>query len=189
MLHLALHSALCEHVCGCVSHARLLQLLAGGASRLKSLRRMYLTTSCNVPVSNGRDHHAMFLSQMVGTTGTRIVQSLFLKPCIPAQIAKEVAAAVRAAAPRVAELDRKRKADLASRLTARWQRWELSNFDYLMQLNTLAGASTRFLSARSITLGCCNSQRLSYVSRIALLPRFGHRLHGRHTSKGLVASH
>jgi len=58
------------------------------------------------------------------------------------QIAKEVATAVRAAAPRVAELDRKRKADLASRLTARWQRWELSNFDYLMQLNTLAGAGT-----------------------------------------------
>jgi hypothetical protein len=66
-------------------------------------------------------------------------------PAAHVQIAKEVAAAVRAAAPRVAELDRKRKADLAGRLTARWQRWELSNFDYLMQLNTLAGARVAFM--------------------------------------------
>ncbi len=66
-------------------------------------------------------------------------------PAAHVQIAKEVAAAVRAAGPRVAELGRKRKADLAGRLTARWQRWELSNFDYLMQLNTLAGARVAFM--------------------------------------------
>ena len=96
------------------------------------------------------------------------------------QIAKEVAAAVRAAAPRVAELDRKRKADLASRLTARWQRWELSNFDYLMQLNTLAGAAMSCLSARSITLACCYvvcySHRLSYVPHVEASPQSLHHL-------------
>ena len=66
---------------------------------------------------------------------------------------------MRAAAPRVAELDRKRKADLASRLTARWQRWELSNFDYLMQLNTLAGVA--FMTMLCVIL------RLQHCSAVA----------------------
>jgi len=35
--------------------------------------------------------------------------------------------------------DRRKKVELAERLAARWRRWEISNFDYLMQLNTLAG--------------------------------------------------
>ena len=39
------------------------------------------------------------------------------------------------------EIDRKRRAESAARLAARWARWEISNFDYLMQLNTLAGRS------------------------------------------------
>lgn len=30
---------------------------------------------------------------------------------------------------------------LSAALQARWVRWELSNFDYLMALNTLAGRS------------------------------------------------
>ena len=46
---------------------------------------------------------------------------------------------VHSAAARVSVLDRKRKVELAAKLAARWQRWEISNFDYLMQLNTLAG--------------------------------------------------
>lgn len=55
------------------------------------------------------------------------------------QEAKEVAALVAGAAARVSVLDRKRKVELAAKLAARWQRWEISNFDYLMQLNTLSG--------------------------------------------------
>jgi hypothetical protein len=35
--------------------------------------------------------------------------------------------------------DRRKKVELAERLAARWRRWEITNFDYLMQLNTLAG--------------------------------------------------
>ena len=39
-----------------------------------------------------------------------------------------------AAQPRAVVYDRRRKLDLAQKLQARWQRWELSNFDYLMQV-------------------------------------------------------
>ena len=39
-----------------------------------------------------------------------------------------------AASPRASVFDKKRKAELAARLAVRWQRWELSNFDYLMQV-------------------------------------------------------
>jgi hypothetical protein len=38
-----------------------------------------------------------------------------------------------AANGRIAVFDRRRKLDLALKLQARWQRWELTNFDYLMQ--------------------------------------------------------
>lgn len=39
-----------------------------------------------------------------------------------------------AASPRTVVFDKKRKAELAAKLAQRWQRWELSNFDYLMQV-------------------------------------------------------
>ncbi|KAK9836952.1 hypothetical protein WJX81_002248 [Elliptochloris bilobata] len=55
------------------------------------------------------------------------------------QLMHELAACLAAAAPRAAVLDRRKKLELAAKLQQRWQRWELSNFDYLMQLNTLAG--------------------------------------------------
>ncbi|EIE23680.1 beach-domain-containing protein [Coccomyxa subellipsoidea C-169] len=51
----------------------------------------------------------------------------------------EAAEKVAGASPRIAVFDRKRKIELALKLQQRWQRWELTNFDYLMQLNTLAG--------------------------------------------------
>lgn len=47
---------------------------------------------------------------------------------------REVGDAVHAVAKRVAVYDRKRKQDEALRLQALWQRWELSNFDYLMKV-------------------------------------------------------
>lgn len=31
--------------------------------------------------------------------------------------------------------DRRRKQDIANKLMQRWQRWEISNFDYLMQVS------------------------------------------------------
>ena len=55
------------------------------------------------------------------------------------QEAKEISELVRSAAARVSVLDRKLKVELAAKLAARWQRWEISNFEYLMQLNTLSG--------------------------------------------------
>ncbi len=48
---------------------------------------------------------------------------------------RELATCMAAAAPRIAVLDRRRKLELAARLQQRWQRWELSNFDYLMQVS------------------------------------------------------
>ena len=54
------------------------------------------------------------------------------------QSARDVATAIVAASG-AAEVDRKRRAEAAARLAGRWARWELSSFDYLMQLNTLAG--------------------------------------------------
>jgi len=46
----------------------------------------------------------------------------------------EAAEKLAAASPRTIVFDKKRKAELAAKLAQRWQRWELSNFDYLMQV-------------------------------------------------------
>ena len=46
----------------------------------------------------------------------------------------EAADKLAAASPRIAVFDRKRKIELAMKLQQRWQRWELTNFDYLMQV-------------------------------------------------------
>ncbi len=46
----------------------------------------------------------------------------------------EAAEKVAGASPRIAVFDRKRKIELALKLQQRWQRWELTNFDYLMQV-------------------------------------------------------
>jgi hypothetical protein len=46
----------------------------------------------------------------------------------------EVAEKLAAASPRIAVFDRKRRVELALKLQQRWQRWELTNFDYLMQV-------------------------------------------------------
>ena len=51
---------------------------------------------------------------------------------------RELAVCLAAAAPRIAVLDRRRKLDAAAKLQQRWQRWELSNFDYLMQARSRA---------------------------------------------------
>ena len=48
----------------------------------------------------------------------------------------EAADRLAAASPRTVVFDKKRKAELAAKLAQRWQRWELSNFDYLMQVTS-----------------------------------------------------
>ena len=48
------------------------------------------------------------------------------------QEAHRVAGCIRSMASRVTVLDQKQKVDAANRLQQRWQRWELSNYEYLM---------------------------------------------------------
>lgn len=43
-----------------------------------------------------------------------------------------MAGCIRSMASRVTVLDHKQKVDAANRLQQRWQRWELSNYEYLM---------------------------------------------------------
>ena len=53
----------------------------------------------------------------------------------------EAAEKLAAASPRTIVFDKKRKAELAAKLAQRWQRWELSNFDYLMQVAVVSPCS------------------------------------------------
>lgn len=53
------------------------------------------------------------------------------------QVMLEVAEKLAGVNPRIAVFDRKRKIELALKLQQRWQRWELTNFDYLMQVCAL----------------------------------------------------
>ena len=52
----------------------------------------------------------------------------------PLQAMLEAADKLATASPRAVIFDKKRKGELAAKLSQRWQRWELSNFDYLMQV-------------------------------------------------------
>ncbi|KAK9837038.1 hypothetical protein WJX84_000368 [Apatococcus fuscideae] len=63
-----------------------------------------------------------------------------------AQDTREVATSLQRAAPQLHLLDRKRKLEQVFRMQQRWQRWEISNFEYLMRLNTLAGRTYNDLS-------------------------------------------
>lgn len=49
------------------------------------------------------------------------------------QVMRDVANCVHNITGRIAIMDRKRKLEMAGRLQLRWQRWEMSNYDYLMQ--------------------------------------------------------
>ena len=44
---------------------------------------------------------------------------------------------------------------LVAELTARWQRREVTNFEYLMRLNTLAGRTFNDLNQYPVSRGCC----------------------------------
>ena len=53
------------------------------------------------------------------------------------QVAKEVVRQLQGLSGSITIFDRKRKQDLAHKLQQRWQRWEISNFDYIMQVSVL----------------------------------------------------
>ena len=46
---------------------------------------------------------------------------------------RDVESCIHSITGRIAILDRKRKLEMANRLQLRWQRWEMSNYEYLMQ--------------------------------------------------------
>ena len=46
---------------------------------------------------------------------------------------RDVASCIHSITGRIAIMDRKRKLEMANRLQLRWQRWEMSNYEYLMQ--------------------------------------------------------
>ena len=65
----------------------------------------------------------------------------------------EAADKLTTASPRAMVFDKKRKGELAAKLSQRWQRWELSNFDYLMQVGPhhcrlISSAQDCFMSSR-----------------------------------------
>ena len=58
------------------------------------------------------------------------------RPQFMPQVMRDVASCVRNITGRITIMDRKRKLELAGRLQLRWQRWEMTNYDYLMQAIT-----------------------------------------------------
>ncbi len=75
------------------------------------------------------------------------------------QVMLEVAEKLAGVSPRIAVFDRKRKIELALKLQQRWQRWELTNFDYLMQVCALMQLLEIY----------CKKQHLQSCSRHAFL--------------------
>ena len=63
--------------------------------------------------------------------------------CLPVQVMRDVASCVHSITSRIVIMDRKRKLESASRLQLRWQRWELTNFEYLMQVTLCASPGER----------------------------------------------
>ncbi|KAK9824084.1 hypothetical protein WJX72_007613 [[Myrmecia] bisecta] len=84
-------------------------------------------------------HHARYLLQPNALEIFLADRSNALLNFADNKVMRAAAGAIQSVTQRISVLDRKRKVDLARRLHERWQRWEVSNFDYLMQLNSLAG--------------------------------------------------
>mmetsp|Transcript_2662 Transcript_2662/g.7541 ORF Transcript_2662/g.7541 Transcript_2662/m.7541 type:complete len:1630 (-) Transcript_2662:717-5606(-) len=86
-------------------------------------------------------HHARYMLQPTALElFTKDRSSVFLD-FGSLEALKEVVHWLASLAPTAVIYDRRKKLELAERLAARWRRWEISNFDYLMQLNTLASRS------------------------------------------------
>ncbi|KAL0021859.1 hypothetical protein WJX77_009077 [Trebouxia sp. C0004] len=84
-------------------------------------------------------HHARYLLQPRALELFLYNHSSALFSFETPKVMRDVASCVRNITGRIAIMDRKRKLEMAGRLQLRWQRWEMTNYDYLMQLNTLAG--------------------------------------------------
>ena len=50
------------------------------------------------------------------------------------QVMRDVVNCIHNVTSRIVIMDRKRKLESAARLQLRWQRWEITNYDYLMQV-------------------------------------------------------
>lgn len=50
------------------------------------------------------------------------------------QVLRDVVNCVHNITSRIVIMDRKRKLETAARLQLQWQRWEITNFEYLMQV-------------------------------------------------------
>lgn len=83
-------------------------------------------------------HHARFLLRPAALEIFLADRSNVLLSFASPKSAKDVAAVIVAASG-AAEVDKRKRFEMAARAAQRWARWEISNFDYLMQLNTLAG--------------------------------------------------
>jgi len=69
---------------------------------------------------------------------------------------RDVASCVRNITGRITIMDRKRKLEMAGRLQLRWQRWEMTNYDYLMQANTAMSCSNSAMK-QALLLICIHS--------------------------------
>ena len=74
------------------------------------------------------------------------------------QIMRDVVSCIHNITGRIMVMDRKRKLEMAARLQIRWQRWELSNYDYLMKV--------RVNTVSLPTLICCSVQMLHCVHSV-----------------------
>ncbi|KAK9806574.1 hypothetical protein WJX73_003713 [Symbiochloris irregularis] len=84
-------------------------------------------------------HHARFLLQPSAMELFLHDRSNALLNFSSSKVMREAGTVLLGISKRIALYDRKRKQDEALRLQGLWVRWELSTFDYLMRLNTLAG--------------------------------------------------
>ncbi|KAL3142038.1 hypothetical protein ABBQ32_004670 [Trebouxia sp. C0010 RCD-2024] len=84
-------------------------------------------------------HHARYLLQPCALELFMHNHASALLSFQSPKMMRDVAGCIHSITGRIAIMDRKRKLEMANRLQLRWQRWEMTNYDYLMQLNTLAG--------------------------------------------------
>ena len=90
------------------------------------------------------------------------------------QVAREAAQQLKSVAGHVAVFDRKRKQEMALKLQQRWQRWEISNFDYLMQVpavftpRILVCESAIAGEKRDVSMQCPHSATTCWLSHVVV---------------------
>lgn len=74
---------------------------------------------------------------------------------IMVQDTRGAATSLQRAAPQLSLLDRKRKLERVARMQQRWQRWEMSNFEYLMRVRTSCTPRQHKANWKNAWQGCC----------------------------------